>query len=385
MDQEQRALTPARGAEAEPGTRRRRRLRGAEAPGHPAVVLVAENQQLQDEVARLGAAAGVEITVAGSIASALALAPEVLLLSGGHAGFGAGPQATPGMLPALGKTEVIVVGLAGDPDTWDAAAGSSAARVAVLPAAAAWLAGYLGRRRSSPGGQVIGVLAGCGGAGASTLACWLSARAADSGESVLLLEGEPWGPGLEWILGADGVEGIRWPDLAGLSGSLNPVQLAANLPALGGFSLLARGDGEPSLDEPVLREVVDAARTGYGLTVVDVGRQLGAGSLLPFCDQLLLIVPGRSGGVPAARTVLPYLGPAPVAVVVRGPLSEGLDELRIADALNQPLAGYLPFVHGAERAADAGRVLSALRRAGARKAADRILARTLAVPDGLSA
>ena len=369
-----------------PGSgRRSRRPQGRQAvePETPdTVVLVSGNQELQDEVARLAAAAGIQIGVVRDLSSALALRPEVALLGSDSfrdAAGRSGVHGASGPVPAGGwKPEMIVVGLAADAGVWDAAAGSSAARVAVLPAAAGWLAGYLGRRRPVIGGAVLGVLGGCGGAGASTLACWLSSAAVDAGESVLLVDGDPWGAGVEWALGATEVEGIRWPDLEDLDGSLNPVQLAAGLPAVGGFSLLARGEGEPSTDTAVVSAVMEAARSGFGLTIVDLGRRPGLESLLPFCDQVLVVVPGRPGAVLAARAVLPYLGQTSARVVVRGPLAEGWDELRVAEAVGYRLAGYLPRVRAAGRNAESGRVLADPSRRRIGRATRRILSEVLA-------
>ncbi|MCQ1952384.1 septum site-determining protein Ssd [Arthrobacter sp. zg-Y238] len=369
-----------------PETGSGRRLLGTAGGDAVVAVLVAEDQALQDEVARVAAAAGVEIPVAPGIPEALALVPDLLLLGSGHLRFLAeqgGPWralAAAGAVPAgTGKPEVIVVSLAEDTTVWDAAAGSSAGRVAVLPAAAGWLAGFLGRRRSLSGGTVLGVLGG-GGSGASTVACWLSANAAETGRSVLLLEGDAWGAGLEWALGAAELEGIRWPDLEGLSGSLNPVQLAAGLPALAGFSLLGRGTGIPPADEAVAAAVVEAARSGYQLTVVDLGRTVGAASLLRFCDQVLLVVPGRTGGVLGAQTLLAYLGEVPAHVVVRGPLGNGLDEVLVAEALGLPLSGYLPFQRGTGR--EYGQVLAGAGRPRVRRVSQRILATVLPRPVG---
>ncbi|MDK1326754.1 septum site-determining protein Ssd [Arthrobacter sp. zg-Y1143] len=360
--------------------RRGRRLRGAIARERGPVVLVSGDQELQDEVARLAAAAGVEITTAGSVPAAVALQPDAVLVgsdylrnSGNSSGAGFGAAFPSG----AGKAEIIVVGLAADTQVWEAAAGSAAARVAILPAAAAWLAGYLGRGRAGPGGLVVGVLGGCGGAGASTTSCWISSAAAEAGESVLLIDGDHWGAGLEWGLGTAEAEGIRWPDLAGLSGTLNPVQLAAGLPAVAGFSLLARGNGEPSRDGGVVLAVMDAARRGYGVTVLDLGRSTGLEFLLPFCDQVLLVVPGRAGGILAARSLQPDLAGTPVQVVVRGPLADGWDEQRVAEATGYPLAGYLPFQRGMEQAAENGRILAGPARRRIAVASRRILAETL--------
>lgn len=287
-----------------PGGRQgRRTLQSDNGRAAATAVLVSADQAVQDEVARVGAAAGMDISLAVDVGAALAMRPEVLLLDSGGLRLLAGRQggrvhgtAGSGAKPP----DIIVVGLAGDADVWDVAAYSSAARVAVLPAAAGWLAGYLGRRRSRSGGTVLGVL-GSGGSGASTTACWLAAGAVETGAAVLLLEADPWGAGLEWALDAADLQGIRWPDLEGISGSLNPVQLAAGLPALGGFSLLARGTGPLSAGEAVSGTVLDAARSGYGLTIVDLGSNAGTEPLLHLCDELILVVRGRVGGILGAR------------------------------------------------------------------------------------
>ncbi|UWX96679.1 hypothetical protein N2K95_13670 [Arthrobacter zhaoxinii] len=388
MDRERSASGAGRAVSRLPETRHGRRLLGTGDGEAVLAVLVAEDQALQDEVARVAAAAGVDIPVAPGIPDALALAPDVLLLGSGHLRFLAEQRGASRALAAArpipagtGKPETIVVGLSEDSTVWDLAAGSSAARVAVLPAAAGWLAGFLGRRRSFSGGTVVGVLGG-GGAGASTVACWLSANAAEAGSSVLLLEGDAWGSGLEWALGAADLEGIRWPDLEGVSGSLNPVQLAAGLPALAGFSLLGRGTGSPSADEAVVGAVLDAARSAYQLTIVDLGRAIGAASPLRFCDQALMVVPGRTSGVLGAQALLPHLGPVPARVVVRGPLGNGLDEVLVAEALGSPLSGYLPFHRGTGR--EYGQVLAGAGRPRIRRASQRILATVLPAPVGVA-
>ena len=367
-------------------SRRGRRGR-ATAEGKPlAAVLVAGEQALQDEVARAAAAAGMDIPVVTGVSAALALAPDVLLLGSDQL------RSLPARInrsrtddgraapPSRGMPEIIVVALAQDTAVWHTAAESAASRVAILPAAAGWLAGYLGRQRSRSGGTVVGVL-GSGGAGASTMACWLGACAGDTGASVLLIEGDAWGPGLEWALGAAELDGIRWPDLAGLSGSLNPVQLAAGLPAIAGLSLLARGNGTPSQNEDISGVVLDAARSGFQLTLIDLGRTVGPESLLRFCDQVLLVVPGRADGVLAAQALLPHLGAVPAGVVVRGPLADGLDDLLVADALGLPLAGYLRFPRGT--GTGYGGALAAVARPRFRRAVQQILATVM--PDSSGA
>ena len=63
--------------------------------------------------------------------------------------------------------------------------------------------------------------------------------AAGLGARVLLVDGDPWGGGLELALAAEETPGLRWPDLAEARGSIDPVQLADSLPVAGGFSFLS--------------------------------------------------------------------------------------------------------------------------------------------------
>ncbi|HKU03874.1 MAG TPA: septum site-determining protein Ssd, partial [Arthrobacter sp.] len=144
-------------------------------------------------------------------------------------------------LPPRRRTPAVLVGLDGEGDSlWHLAAALGAERVAVLPDAAAWLADHLSRSRSpGPGGLVLGITGGCGGAGATTAAIWTTQVAAGLGARVLLVDGDPWGGGLELALAAEETPGLRWPDLAEARGSIDPVQLADSLPVAGGFSFLS--------------------------------------------------------------------------------------------------------------------------------------------------
>lgn len=66
-------------------------------------------------------------------------------------------------------------------------------------------------------GQVVAVIGGCGGAGAS----WFSVALARVATDALLVDLDPWGGGIDLLLGAEGVSGLRWPDLAVQGGRLN--------------------------------------------------------------------------------------------------------------------------------------------------------------------
>ena len=66
-------------------------------------------------------------------------------------------------------------------------------------------------------GAVVAVIGGRGGAGASVFATALAHAAADA----LLVDVDPWGGGIDLVLGSEAQSGLRWPDLALQGGRLN--------------------------------------------------------------------------------------------------------------------------------------------------------------------
>ena len=242
--------------------------------GSPETLLVTGYEPLRGEVERIVAASGGQLRTMGTIREAAQFwdtAAAVLLGSDIHD------------LPPRGRSPAVLVGLNGDGDRlWHLAAAIGAERVAVLPEAATWLAEYLSRARTpEPGGLVLGIVGGCGGAGASTASVWLANAAAREGVRVLLVDADPWGGGLELALAAEETPGLRWPDLADASGTIDPRQLADSLPLAGGFpflswprpdaALLRDRDRQPGAwrpgpdDEPPLVVLDQCAAPGAGL------------------------------------------------------------------------------------------------------------------------
>ena len=339
------------------------------------VVLVSSSQRIRDEVARVAVAAGLALAGAASVSDAMALRPAVLLL-----------DSDSGRYPVSGCT-VVVVGQEGEePGPWTAAARCNADRVAILPHAAGWLAEHLGiLQRAREAGTVLGVLGAAGGVGASTVSTWLAACAAARDLRPLLVDGDPFGGGLELALGGEGLSGVRWPDLGEVRGTLNPDQLAHALPSLDGISLLSMGTEPPApgvLASAAVPPIMEAARSAFDVCVVDVARGWSAdGSLLPYCDSILIVVPGRVRAISAARALVGELQPVPVQAVVRGPLGPNLDPGRVADAAGVPCAGYLPHLRAAAGSENQGRVLEMARhravRSFGRSVLDAVLPATL--------
>jgi len=194
-----------------------------------------------------------------------------------------------------------------------------------------------------------------------------------------LVDGDEWGGGLDLAIAAEEVAGLRWPDLQNSTGTISPVQLAASLPVIAGFSLLSWGQHTQSGTEQfgtggVGAEVLKAARRGYRLTIVDVGRSPEAfSSLGRHCDLLLAIAPARIRCAVAAAQLIARLPEMPVSLVVRAPIRDGLDAALIADSVGVPLAGVMPALRSAAAVTERGQLLSLASNRGVRRLATAIL------------
>ncbi|MGA7204513.1 MAG: septum site-determining protein Ssd [Specibacter sp.] len=337
------------------------------------VVAISASPALQGEVGRVSAAAGVGLVIAGTVEQSGGMwdgVAAVLL----------GSDVTGG-LPGWHGPTVVVGPVEDSAGMWLQASRLGADRVAVLPDAAQWLANYLTRLRDPAfGAGILGVVGGCGGAGASTMAALLAAGATARGTTALLVDGDRWGGGLDVAVAGQEVPGLRWPDLLNASGAINPEQLAASLPRIAGLSVLSWGaeGGQPLGDSRSMAaasEVMRASRDAYGLVMVDVGRspeavaQLGA-----HCDGFLVVVPGRLRAAAAAAQMVQALPAAPVGVVVRGPLRDGVDADLVAAAVGMPCVGVMPPMRKVGEMLEAGGVLDAARGRRMRKLVDGVLA-----------
>ncbi|MET1064155.1 MAG: septum site-determining protein Ssd [Arthrobacter sp.] len=338
--------------------------------GSSETLLVTGLELLRGEVERIVAASGGQLRTVGNIREAAQFwdsAAVVLLGSDIHE------------MPPRGRSPAVLVGLDGDGDRlWQLAAAIGAERVAVLPDAATWLAEYLSRARTpEPGGLVLGIVGGCGGAGASTVAVWLAHAAAREGVRVLLVDGDPWGGGLELALAAEETAGLRWPDLADTSGTIDPRQLADSLPVTGGFPFLSwpgNKDSHNGVDFAVVGSVLDAGRRGCELVVVDIGR--GPETLRTFawgCDRIIVVAPALLRAAVATARLLQDLPPVETVLVVRGKSGASLDAELIAESVGLPLAGIVPYVRRAAAVTELGRLLDTGRQRSVRRFAGKVL------------
>jgi len=307
-------------------------------------LIVTRDESLLDALLRLAAAAGVTPEVVhdtGLLRRSWPTAPLVVLGQDVAAEVDAG---------TLGRRDGVCA-VVTDPDdlaVWQAAVRAGAEKVLVLPEAEPWLRDRLADTAdgSASRGLTVGVLGGCGGAGASTFVAVLGVVAAREGRHVLCVDADPFGGGLDLALGSEQLPGVRWPDLLTTSGRVGAASLRQALPARGSLSMLSwNRDDERRLPPALLSDVLAAGRRGSDLVLVDLPRwpdpvvQEG----LMACDLVLLVVPAEVRAVAAAARQVRRTSDAarPIELVVRGPGPAGLSGRLVADSLELPLAAEM--------------------------------------------
>jgi secretion/DNA translocation related CpaE-like protein len=186
---------------------------------------------------------------------------------------------------------------------------------------------------------VIGVLAGCGGAGASTFAAVLAGSA---GPPAFLLDCDPLGGGIDVLLGCEQVPGPRWGQVRLRGGPLDPQLLLTGLPRWHEVRFLA-ADVQQLPAESSVAAVIEAA-AAVAPTVLDLPR-IGSPArqaALRRCDLVVLVTPAEVRGATAAAMVAPGLDERRTALVVRGG-SRALPAGQLSELLGLPVLAELPY------------------------------------------
>ncbi|KRF37294.1 septum site-determining protein Ssd [Nocardioides sp. Soil805] len=314
-------------------------------------ILLTRDRAIADEVARLSAAAGVRPDVYDDPLAALSAWPSAPLVLVGADLVVEVAAARPGR-----RDGVHVVGWTPGDGVFRAALAIGAGTVGELPACEAWLVDLLADSEEAPGrGRTLGVIAGAGGAGASTFACALGQAGASHG-AALVVDTDSLGPGLDRVLGLESVAGVRWGDLASGSGRLGARSLREAVPrAAAGPGVLTWAPG--AVVEPeagVVREAVAAAQRGHDLVVLDLarhGRSL-LDELVARCDRLLVVVPATLAGVASTIRLLERLGTVSGAGLAVRPGGVSWDDLERATGL--PVAVEVPQQRGLPESVDLG-------------------------------
>jgi secretion/DNA translocation related CpaE-like protein len=321
-------------------------------------LVVTADGALLDDLLRLAGSRGVDLEVAPDAVAARdrwTSAPFVLV------GADATEACVRARLPLRESVIVVARGAVADRPWLDAEV-LRAEHVAVLPAAESWLVARLAEQTlvRAHRGRVIAVLGGRGGAGASVLATALAVTALRAGRAALLVDADPLGGGLDLVLGWETVEGLRWPELFGASGRVDPPALVDALPSRGNLCVLSFDRGNAgAVPADAMAATLDAGRRGRDLVVVDVPRRLddaAAVYALNAADRALLVVPAELRACAAAARVVAALRPhrPALSVVVRGPTPGRLTPRDIADTLDLPLAGAMRPEPGLGQALERG-------------------------------
>ncbi|WP_051815498.1 septum site-determining protein Ssd, partial [Glycomyces tenuis] len=157
---------------------------------------------------------------------------------------------------------------------WPLAIKLQADHVIAVPEATEWLLDRFTRTaRDTTHAPVAAVVAGHGGAGASTLALAGATAAARDGKRVVLIDLDTTGGGIDTAAGLDAQPGWRWPSLASASGQLEPERLLSGLPQRDGLHLIGPDPRDRTAPEAAaLERVLHAARIGADLVLIDLPR-----------------------------------------------------------------------------------------------------------------
>lgn len=263
-----------------------------------------------------------------------------------------------------------------------------AAQVFALPDQVRELARFLAAREPDDGARsrVVAVLGGHGGAGASVLTAAVAVAAPGRGVTALAVDADPWGGGLDLLLGCADLPGLRWGDLALRGGHVPSDALVAALPGRAGAVavLSAGGSPVPEIPAEALLAVLDAGRRSVGVTVVDLPRRSDSATAacLEVADVVLVVVGATVRGCAAARSVADgaVRRARSAGLVVRGPAPGGLSARDVERAVGLPLLtsmrpqpgldtqledGGLRLRRGSPLSVAAGRVLDGVRRGAA--------------------
>lgn len=186
---------------------------------------------------------------------------------------------------------------------------------------------------------VIGVLAGCGGAGASTFAAVLAGCAA---APAFLLDCDPLGGGIDVLLGCEQVPGPRWRQVRLRGGPLDPQLLLTGLPRWHEVRFLAADSQQPPSESAVASLIESAASVAP--TVLDLPRAESPmrSAAVRRCDLVLLVTPAEVRAATAAAMVASGLDEQRTSLVVRG-ASRVLPAEQLAELLGLPVLAELPY------------------------------------------
>ncbi|WP_345578257.1 septum site-determining protein Ssd [Tessaracoccus lubricantis] len=198
-------------------------------------------------------------------------------------------------------------------------------------------------------GGVVALVGASGGLGVSTLAASLALVAASDGAPTAAVDLAQAGGGLDLLVGAETVAGVRWPDLGHARGEL--ADLVAGLPTVEGASFLAQGRESPAVPpQAAVSAAVGSLARSVGLVVIDAGREAPAVD----CDQVVLVVGADVRSVASARMMAETRSVHPTSVVVRPGPGRSIPAEVVARSLGLPVLGAVAHDPAVPRLAELG-------------------------------
>ncbi len=322
----------------------------------PRIALLTQLPSLIDQCTALADGIGLSLAVASPLSGGWQDAALVLL--GEDVADPPGGITAPTVLIAVEDPSTVARTAA---DAFGAAARLGADHVAILPVAAEWLVQRMIAAVEPPvaPATTVGIVPGCGGAGATMLAAALAVEGQRSGLRTVLVDGDPLGGGIDLVLGAETAEGLRWPALAASKGSLRPSTLVDALPRIAGMAVLS-WDRTAAADTSghVFDTVLGAAQQAFDFVVVDLPRH-AAGGVVRACHHVQLVVPARVRAAVGAAQVAGRLrsGHDRVGVIVREDERGGIPAQQVADAVGLPLTARMRAERGLAGRIDRGESL----------------------------
>jgi len=318
------------------------------------ILSLVDDHALRNDVDRVAAAVGLPVVHATDPSGRNAWTGAVAVLLDAAAARRCADRA----LPRRGRV-VLVVRAEAEAADFQAAIAVGAQRVIALPEHDGELMAEMSNaadacRDEDRRGAVVGVIAGRGGAGASVFATALAHTADDA----LLVDADPWGGGIDLVLGCEGQTGLRWPDLTLQGGRLSYSALRDALPQRHGVRVLSGSRTGSDIDAAPLGAVLDAGSRGGATVICDLPRRsTGAVELvLDVADLVVVIAPADVRSCAAAAAITPWVSSANsnAGVVVRGPSPGGLRSAEVAQIVGLPLLAAMRAQPGVADALERG-------------------------------
>ena len=208
-------------------------------------------------------------------------------------------------------------------------------------------------------GKVVVVVGAVGGVGASTLAALLAASMASGPGTTVLIDGDPAHGGVEVLLGVEGQQGARWPDLGGVRAVIDAGELNGVLPRWRGVEVLS-ADRRAALDPAALQAVLNSLLVARETVVVDLpghvllGRPPAAFLTLIESSSVLVVTGQDVLGVCGALMVREAVGPSRARLVLRRRRNPRVAPAEAAAVVGLRVAAMLPTDRRLADAVEAG-------------------------------